>query len=571
MPGMRGFIPFLLAASLTAQGHPDPLRFVPADCEIVIRTRGPAAWKKEFAATGLAKTFGDPALAPKWEALFEALAQDAEFGEEERERLGELPAMLREYSGEIAAAFRIDWEDMDLSAKEPPGAMVLAFGPDGKTDLDALRERLADALPAAQDVELELGGTPAALRRSGSWEMAGPILHRGCVVLVMGTDLERQARQFFEVDEDGPAAIEGDVARATFGLRLALGRVLTRLCELPGDEPRLLGMFRDLGLGAISDMTLTMFPDGAYVGQTLALDFNDAERGLLGFALPARRASPALLRYLPRGARTYAAAPLDGKALLELYPRVFELGGEILPMSREQFDELFTDYTKLSLLDDVLALIGDEYMRIEDVSAVVDYTEDMPESVEKAQDNFANTCFVLQVTDGRKLGRSLDTAIRARGLHVGRKREEYAGTTIYRLTLLGMFPVEYAVTDSLFVLGMGDSEGTKQNVRGVLDAAAAAGAEPFEFSPEVKERLDGLPEGWSGIEVASLTEVLDGFIGTFEQFEGEFLEDHPGNDPWTAVVDLAKAMRPELARKGAATAVTVDYYTKDRWLSKSRW
>ena len=426
--------------------------------------------------------------------------------------------------------------------------------------------------------EIAFGDQVAGMRRGGAWEMAGPVMCEGCLVLVMATDLESQARQFFEVVEHEQFELQGDMSTATFGVQIALGQLVAKLCEIDGRSARseVLHALSDLGLGSVASVSMTMFPDGKYVGQTMALDYDGSADGLISLVLPTRRTRPNLLRYLPPSARTWSVWPIDGAGVAEFYPRVFELLGDKLPIAREQFETQFTAYTKLRLVEDVLSLIGDEYMRIDDPAAVLEYDEDMPESVENAQDQFGNSCFVLQVRDGKTLGRNLDTAIRSRGLHVGRKSEDYATTKIYRMNLLGMLPIEYAVTDSLLLLGIGESEGTRQNLRGVLDAVSAGQAEPTEFPPEVMQRLEGLPEDWSGIDVASITEVLDGLIASLAEWEAWLVEEDIDPEDidegmWWAALELAKALRPELARESAATVVTVDYFGKDRYLSRSRW
>ncbi|MCA8954409.1 MAG: hypothetical protein KDE27_33195 [Planctomycetes bacterium] len=573
---MRCLSTIVLPGVLLAQGG-DPMRFVPSESEVIVRMRGPAAWQREFGSTGLAKAIASPALAPHWQNLLSALAHDAQLEAGAAERLAELPALLGGYDGEVALAVRIDWDQLDLEAETFAGAVVLAITIDESIDGVRLGERVAELLPPTSGEEIALGGTSVALRRAGSWQFAGPIENGGCLLVVGGSDLATQGPKFFEPRDADQPALEDQIRRATFGAQLATGRSFTRLAELAdgkGGEAKWAALVGGLGLGAVVNMTWAMYPDGRFVGQSFGIDLDRAAGGLVADGLPTRGARPQLLRYVPPGAATYKVSSFVGRSLQDGYPRLVNFLAERLGTNREGLEQQFTAYTRLRLLEDVLALIGDEYLLLHDAAAAIaGADEDEPETMSKAEGKFGNSCLVLQVKDGDAVRKSLDTVIRARGLHVGRKSEEHAGTTIYALTLAGILPIEYAVTDSAFVIALSSTEASKRLLRGVLDAAARGGDEPFEFPAPVRERLEGLPENWSGIDVASLAEVVEGLVATIDQVEGALAsaDATATTDPFAALVALLRALGPELARQGASTTVSVDYYTRSRYLARTRW
>ncbi len=587
---LAGFAAALaLALTATAQRLPDPLQFVPADCDVVMRMRGPAAWKREFAGTGLGRALTSPALAPKWDQLFDSLAASAEVAVGRRESFAALPGVLREYGGELVVALRLDWQNMTFAAGLPPGAALIAFAPDRESEggLPKVRDALLELFADDPVREVQLAGQQVPLRPSGRGQLAGPTMIHGCLVLVVGTDLERSAPPFFAVEPGGPPPIAPNLRGATLGLQVAVGRCIDGLCAVdePGGEANWMGVIRDLGFGSIDRLTIAMFPDGHYVGQTFGVEHTAGAEGLMRLLLPFGRQKPALLRLLPEHARTFSVAPLHGQGLAEFYPRLVEIAASVTPspVPREAVEATFTEFTKLRLVEDVLALIGDEYMVLPDSAApmavTVDDGDDDPSL--RVQQEFGNSCFLLQVRDGKAWGDNLETVLRARGLHVARKREEYAGVTIHSMTLLGMVPIEFATTADVFVIGVGGSDGTKRNLRAVLDRAAAAGdvaTADAAFLPAVRERIERLPRRWQGLEVASITEVIDGMstsigaIGNMVEGEGAAPEGAaPEDGPWQALYELLVAVRPELAQHQATTVVSTTYYSRSRYLCRSRW
>tara|TARA_R110002096_G_scaffold342957_2_gene536010 strand:+ start:1009 stop:2733 length:1725 start_codon:yes stop_codon:yes gene_type:complete len=574
MLGMRFLAALLCSTVLLAQAKSDPLRYVPKHADVVARTVGPAAWQRAFAPTSLGKALADPQLLPIWVKLLAFLQTTVFEGEQQLEQANQFWDALEGYSGEVVFAARADWDAMD-DLDKMAGAAVVAMGADGKTDLNKLAELLGDKLPGEMAGEVEVGGVAATLRELGTLQILGPVMHEKHLVLLFGQDLERRAAWFFNDAADKEATSE--LRQPVFALSLHLKRAIDKLVKSGAQDASMPSwVLEPFGVLALDELTFSMSPDGTYVGQEMHLKFNEGFRGLLSVFCPVRATKPDLLRLLPASASTYAVAPMDMSALVKVYEEVFADHADDLPMDRESLESVFTDMTDLDLLKDVVAHIGGEYMRIDDMAAQLAYDEDESEQLEEAREKLSEACFVIKLKNGRVFGSNLDTAIRSRGLHVSRKREEYNKTNIYRMNLLGMFPIEYAVTDSLFVLGIGKGEGTKKNLRGVLDAAAAGtgDAEPA-LAPEVVQRLKGMHAGWGGIQVGSLVEILEGLIATGETLDelladgGMTLEDL--EDPWQLMMDASKALKSVLARHKAGVIVNLDYFEKDRYVMRSRW
>lgn len=575
---MRFLAALLCSTILFAQAPSDPLRYVPKDADLVVRAVGPAAWQRDFAATSLGKALADPQLLPYWTQLLALMQNEVMFeGEEQLEQVGAVWELLKDYSGDIVFAVRSDWDAVDFEAWT--GAAVLALGSDGECDLGKMAKLLGDKLPGEKSGELEMGGVTATLRDAGTMQFLGPIVHEGHLVLLVGQELEERARWFFE--DAAEKAATSELRKPSFALRVRCERAIEKLIEAADHVSSTPSwFFVQFGLLSLQELAFSISPDGKFVGQQLQVKFSDQPRGLIGIVSPERTAKPSLLRYLPAGVSTYAAAPMDLSALVKIYEDVFANHADELPIDRESVESMFTDLTKLDLFKDVLAHIGDEYMRVDDVAAEMalggDDDEDDIEELALAKEQLSNACFVIKLKNGRAFGKSLDTAIRSRGLHVGRKREAYGDNNIYRMNLLSMFPIEYAVTDSLLIVGVGEGEGAKKHLRGVLDAVAAGdnGAGPT-FAPEVAERLDGMHAGWGGIQVGSIVEILEGLVAAGETLdallaeEGMSLEDL--DDPYQLMFGGLSVLKSALARHKAGVVVGLDYFEKDRYVMRSRW
>lgn len=580
MPGMRFLAALLCTSVLSAQPKSDPLSYVPPDADAVIQLAGPAVWRRDFGPTSLGKALADPQLTPIWEKFLAALCDGRLLGgvadSEQRQRImRELWEQLQGYSGRIVLAGCADWEAIS-DFDQLTGAACIVLGGDGATDLAALAKSMADALPGERVGEVEVGGVPAELRSHEGSQTLGPVMHDGNLVLLIGQELEERALQFFE-ERDEPAEwsqLRGHTFSSVFRMEGAIAPFL-KVMDLESRFPDWFA--EEMGLLALKEFGFSARPDGKYVAQQTWATLNEKQRGLIGVLYPPRATEPTLLQYLPAGAGNYTACPFDVDEIVRIYEHIFATYADDLPMDRTQLEQAFHKMTKLDLLKDVVAHVGNEYLRIEDIMGDAEYDEDDPVEVDALRQQLGDTCLVVKLRNGRALAKSLDTAIRARGLHVGRKREKYNGTTIYRMNLLGMFPIEYAVTDSLLVLGVGSSEGAKRNFRGVLDsyAAVVAGGDPPTLVETVQERIDRMPKGWGGMDAISLVELVESVVAAGEETKtimaDEGLATEDLDDPWALLFEAGNALQGVVKRHGIAMAVNLMYFEKGRYLIRSRW
>ena len=99
-------VPF--AACLLCQSAPDPLRHVPPDAALVLRTTGPAAWRAELGGTGLAEALGNPAIAIAAKGIGESLARDLDLGAELTQRLHGLWTAAAGHDGAVVVGASIE-------------------------------------------------------------------------------------------------------------------------------------------------------------------------------------------------------------------------------------------------------------------------------------------------------------------------------------------------------------------------------------------------------------------------------------------------------------------------------
>lgn len=573
---MRILAALLCSSLVLAQAEPGLLRYVPKDADFVVRMAGPAKFAQDFAGTNLGKALSDPEVMPFWGKLVAHYQTQMELdadgpSEEDQVRMAKLLELLKGYSGEVVFAVRGDWEAI-AETDDMIGAAIFAWsgGQQGAEITKLVTELLPDAAGG-----VVVGGANASLREGKQQEWLGPMEHAGNTVLIVGQELQSRARCFFE-DLPEPAEVAA-MGKGSFAMVMRLQRLMkVARNSMMRDMMLPVWVSEQLGLDAVEECSFFAYPDGKFVAQEIELRFNGKPRGLVGVMCPPKGVRPELLDYRPADASSYAAAPFDIAHLQKLYETTFANYADELPMDRATLEQMFTKMTKLDLTKDVLAHIGNGYMRIDDLSAVADIDEDEPESVQNAKEQISEACYVVKLNDGKAFAKSLDTAIRARGLHVARKREAYGDHKIYRMTLLGMLELEYVVTDSLLVVGVGSGEGTKRNLRGVIDAGdAVANGDAPEFRSEVAMRIAQLPNGWGGIQVGSLVEILDVIIDAGETLKllladgGLTLDDV--DDPWELMLGGSRALKKVMNRHDAGLIVNIDYFEKDRYVMRSRW
>ena len=576
---MRSLIALLsFSPILMAQGTPDPFRFVPADAAFVFRTKGPAGWRSELGATGLGKALSGGEIAASWKQLVDSAREEIDPEQEHTQSVQAMMDALVDYSGEVVVAGRVDFTAADLE-QAPAFAMSFTLNGDGHSDLEAIGKQIASLLPEG-GVERRLGSQDVQVHQVGALEWTAPFVSEGALVMLCGTSLEEQSAPFLEARQAQFAATP-DLRRGVFGLQVEFHEpvrmALEAFARLEDENAKLMVRGLELaGVRSLQRLTACMFADGPYVAQEARCEWNDAARGLFDVVLPVRKSTPKLLAYLPPHVQNWSIGIFDVAALQVLYGKAFEEFGDLIPQSREEVEGAFTQYTKLRLHEDFLALFGGEYLRIEDFAAMGDTDTDVDPRLEKLDEKVGDACFVIQMKDGKAMAQNLEKALRARGLHAGRKTEDYGDTKVYRLSLLGSLPIEYAFAGEVFVLGIGQGEGTQRNVRSVLDmvAARAKGEVATELSAALQARMQGWPADWSTIDVGGSDEILDGFVsaidGLLPMMAAEGLEPEDLGI-WFHCAEFARKLRPALSRHGADVSVTAGYSARDVYMMRSRW
>ena len=558
-----------LVPTLLAQQAPDPFRYVPADAAFVVRAKGPAAWRADLAATGLGKALSAPGTAASWKELIDSGRKALDPDGDHEKQFATLSELLLGHAGSIVLAGRFDFSK--LTEKDPPGfCMSLAVTGDGHTDLAQLAKAIEDVLPE-DAVDRQIAGQQVRVHTVAKAQFTAPFLHEGALVMLCSSDLEAQAALCLDHREHGfPVAPQ--LQSGLFGLQVEayepLRACLDAVAKFDDEEARLAVKFIDLaGARSLQRLVWTMFADGKHFGQEVRVAFNADARGLFDVVLPVRSNTPKLLAYLPPDVQNWNIGTVDVQALQTLYGKFFEQFGDQVPQSREQIEQMFTEFTKLRLHEDFLSLLGGEYMHINDLSAAFDVADE--------DEGLGGSCFVVPLRDAKVAAQNLEKALRARGMHAARKAEDYGDTKIYSLRLVAAVPIEYAFAGDVFVLGIGDGEGTRKNLRSVLDTVAARskGAAATELSAAVQARLQGWPENWATIDVGDLSEVLDGLITSLDTLLAT--ADEPDLEPeldfMHRFVGFARKLRPELVRHDAAVTVTAGYSARDAWVARSRW
>jgi len=231
------------------------------------------------------------------------------------------------------------------------------------------------------------------------------------------------------------------------------------------------------------------------------------------------RTAPDVVTVLPPTARTWATYSLDWAAMWSIAGKLLDQFAAHLPFTREELLTEFTAATKLDFENDLIAQLGKQILMIEDLPAFDADLDDLEDA--RQADLLAtvgNRCLVMQLRSGTTFAANLEKVLRSRGLHAARKSVEYGRSRIYRLTLLGVLPIEYTIVDDLLVVGLGDADATRTTLRGVLDAAHQPPAErnAAKLPLAVAEVMQGWPDGWRTLEVTSSAQAFEGLASALE-------------------------------------------------------
>lgn len=604
MPALRTSTAVLFLAATVALAQVEaaappapPFRFVPEDAAVVLRVSGPAAWKRQFAATDYGKAIAavdwDDAIA--WvDRFLAAELADVEGADALRK---ELQQALLGYGGEAVLAIRVAQVDAAAAIAKgavPRYAIALALGPDGATDLGALAERIATF--AAERLlrvrEEEVAGEPLRLAPVGDSAWALPVLRDGSLVTLFGNALEADAGRFLG-DATPRYRPPAEATHGAFWLRLECEKATPTLLRYAKHDLEThrkgfgAAAIDALELDCVRDATFACFADGARFALDIDVLFRGKPRGLFAVLTPPRTAKPRLVAYVPAGVQSFSVLPFDLQAALASLRRLLANDATPPNFRPDALEATFESLFKVRLVDDLLAHVGDEMLEVvDDVGGIdVEALADDDPTREKVRDRVEGKCLAIALRDPEAFAKSFEKALRARGLHAARRTTEYGEARIHQLTFLGIFPMEYTLAGELLAVGFGGGDGTRRLLRGILDRVAdkAAGKPAPELPAAVRERLRELPADWNAIRVNDVVAALDGIAALQEALVAWYsgLEGLEGFDEAVSEAEgdiasfnlLAKTaadLRRELVRLGVSVDVGVAYYRADRWSFRSR-
>lgn len=560
----RFAVPFLALLAL-APAQDAAFRFAPKDAALVLRMGAPARWKKDFADTAMAKMMSAPALAPMMDMMGTAMEQamagmrGSGFDADLVER------MLADYQGDFTLSIAVDWAKADLvtmDGEDPslPFAITVAAAPHASFDLAAL----ATAIDGGVRKLLEEPGAPktkevpagelrltAVADEDGMWGTI-PAIVDGHLVMFYGTDVEAQATKAIEGKDRFEAADAGNTPMFVHadlrGFVTAMDQGVAEIEEM-GGAPFDMGELLDaIGLRSLQDFRMTLGADGKHLVSDVQLGLRADKRGLMAM-LPQSSAQPKLLRALPAATSNWTIMPLDLGVLYTSAEQIVTMLEAEMPMSWPDMMTAMAEELKVRLKEDLLDHLGGELMALSDASEIADEDEAGNPANPLAAIN--GQCMVLSLRDGAAFGKSVETMLRARGLHAARKTEEYQGAKVHRMTLAGVLELEYAITDDMLLLALGRSESARASLRGVLDAKASGTA--TELPAAVKAHLDAAPAGWCGVGV---TRPADTMMGIGQAMVGLVAMSGGGEaDQLGMVADVLQALAGEMKRLGVDTSV----------------
>ena len=473
----------LLALTPLLQAQDSCLRFLPKDPLMVLVVAGPKTLLTALQQTQAGKAVAASDLRASLEALVGWLAKDAEFEP--------LLANL-EPKAVLDAALGYDGRFAMGIGMPPPGAQpieerapLVAFvlGPDPRIDPASLllgfTLNWAKDSDEAPDFEVKFGERKLRVRRESPddpW-LTEPLQVDDHIVMYGSDPL--------------PADIAQEVAGAAGAAKLlpqALHNKLAAiwvppqvreliLAELAAEGPTAEAVLRVSGLLAFGGLSCTLEVEGEQIVQRgqVALDPGQP-RGIFDLMAPPSQPLRGLLSLVPPDCTAWTLYTLHLSALPALGKRVVDTLGEAAPLSWEEIEQQAKDFLKVDVAGDLLAHVGDRILAVQSSRRAAE-TLPMPTDEMAAREfaaELSGAAIALELKQGEAFGKGLERLIRARGLHATRKTVVDEGQRIHRIAIAG-FPLEYAVTDRLFVLSWGSSGAHDLRVLLARDRARAAG------------------------------------------------------------------------------------------------
>lgn len=562
----------LLLCALPAQDK-SPFRFVPADANFVVRISSPAKWQQQFAKAQMTKLFQSQTLAPMVGMMQEGYAQAIEQLRGEGTIDADLiDALVTTYTGDIVIAAKVDLsnlEEMMQTGEQPEFEVVMSLSPDGSFDLAKIAaevEKAADKNPPSRGKvrELSVGNLKTRiLEQEDGPNMSLPTLVDGHLVMFLGSKLEPQINRAIAAT----GHFTGGNATASMFVHAELGSLMKAMTSAMGAAMDMQGapfdvaeMMRTLGLESMQNFDMSIAADGERVQIDTELGLA-GELGLFG-AMVSDQPSLKLLRVVPDDV-DFNLMTVDAKVLFETVGKVWKAMGDEAPMSWDDAMAQANESTKVRVKEDLFDHLGAQMLFL-NPAAKDGAEEEEPRSEIDAVLQMLPGCMAIELKNGKAFGESMETMIRSLGMQAARKTEEYQGHKVYKLNVGGMLQVEYAVTDDMLLLSLRNDESGQRTLRSVLDASKSAeGGMPAR----IKSLVAGLPEGWTGIAVASMSEGFKSAAKAM-QLQAQMGEEMPPQAEM--VFGLMQSLGEEMKRLGIDKAVTTTHTSKSgvRWRTR---
>ena len=571
----------LLPSLLLAQQAPDPYRYVPENAFAVLRMQGGKQLQGSFSGTSIGKVLAEPAVRAALLELWRALPEQFELEPAALRRFDAVIDAAAEFEGELVVAVTTPTPVAKTPGRPREYDVTASLQLIGSAEQRSALDRALRELMTEEGTELRVEGESIRMHGSGRTRWSEPLQRDGSTLLLLSTEPESGIASCL-TPRTGGFVGEQSLSGAALGLQIDLGAFIERMlaAEADDDDPttqRMHMLARMCGISSLNRFVYTVRADGKWLAQDMGITFRDGDLGLLGALLPGRTDPSRLLALLPPDTANWSTWRFDPERMHRFWIEATTRFADQLPMSREELEAAFTKATKLRLHEDLLALLGDEWLRIDAIEdAMVVDDEEGDERLDKIDQRFGASVFVVGLRDGATMATNVEKMVRARGLHAARKTEQYGDTKIHRLTLLGSLPIEYAFAGDTVVLGIGQGEDTQRNLRSVLDAAARHAKEPraAEPPPALAARMVGWPAGAGAFDSASMLEVLDGLNSLGAAMAGELAAadvEMADMGIMHQLLQLSAALRPAIGKHGGDLTVTAWWFDADRITSRSRW
>ena len=493
-----------LTAALAAQDAESPLRLAPKDALLVAQFDAPSRWVDRFAETRLGQFLAGPAGEEVVAALPEEL--QAMFDRADSEAPPEVHDFLdalQQSSGRFSVAVELDIVDM---MQEPAVRGLIALTPGPNDDLDRLGELAAaafDTVVRDSDqpvVEQPFGDLTLSAIGDDMWVSAPQQVGDDLIVLFWSGEQDAieswaklDAADRFAPDTELDGSLE---------MRWKLGPMVKLIVDMAEQEVPfpLRAIFERLGLLALDRFDLSIRPQDEFVVSDFELRW-EGDGGLLEALVPAADGRLDLLEITP----WHMAACSDTTYQFgKFYDVVMGLADDlegIVDVSREQIAASFEEQFKVRLREDLIDHLGDEVLNAGDEQYMSGDPADPLFGV-------AGLAYAIELNDAAAFGKSFETMLRSQGMHAARKTTRYGDFDLHRIKLLGMFDLDYALTDRLIVLSVGAEDPAA--LRSILDEEARrrAGEPPADMPEAITERRAHAPAKLTSLGAMSMERML---------------------------------------------------------------